>query len=38
MAELCANSVRMSGFADDKKNYWLGANWKLPGPAGNDIT
>jgi AMP deaminase len=37
MAELCASSVRMSSFPDSVKNHWLGTDWKLPGPAGNDI-
>jgi len=36
-AELCANSVRMSGFSDATKQKWIGHDWHLPGPRGNDI-
>jgi AMP deaminase len=36
-AELCANSVKMSGFSAATKAKWIGEGWRLPGPAGNDI-
>ncbi|XP_033116716.1 AMP deaminase 2-like [Anneissia japonica] len=38
MCELARNSVLMSGFPDEMKNYWLGRNWRHEGAAGNDIT
>ncbi|CAF0860039.1 unnamed protein product [Didymodactylos carnosus] len=37
MCELARNSVLMSGFSDEVKQYWLGLNYMLPGIAGNDI-
>jgi len=32
-----ADSVRMSGFESSTKSKWIGENWRLPGPLGNDI-
>ncbi|GIY44938.1 AMP deaminase 2 [Caerostris darwini] len=37
MCELSRNSVLMSGFSDEWKRYWLGANYDKEGVAGNDI-
>lgn len=36
-AELCANSVRQSGFPYEVKQKWLGKDFDKPGPLGNDI-
>ncbi|XP_028037472.1 AMP deaminase 2-like [Bombyx mandarina] len=38
MCELARNSVLMSGFPHEMKQYWLGAQYVHEGPAGNDIT
>ncbi|XP_049878137.1 AMP deaminase 2-like isoform X2 [Pectinophora gossypiella] len=38
MCELARNSVLMSGFPHEMKQYWLGHNFMHEGPAGNDIT
>ncbi|XP_047993994.1 AMP deaminase 2-like isoform X2 [Leguminivora glycinivorella] len=38
MCELARNSVIMSGFPHEQKQIWLGADYLLGGPAGNDIT
>ena len=35
MCELARNSVIQSGFEMAVKKYWLGEDWRLPGPAGN---
>jgi AMP deaminase len=36
LCELARNSVLQSGFEDVLKRRWLGPNFHLPGPAGND--
>lgn len=38
MCELARNSVLMSGFPHEMKQYWLGPNYVKEGVAGNDIT
>ncbi|CAG9128028.1 unnamed protein product [Plutella xylostella] len=38
MCELARNSVIMSGFPHEMKQYWLGVDYRVEGPAGNDIT
>nr|XP_032521506.1 AMP deaminase 2 isoform X7 [Danaus plexippus plexippus] len=38
MCELARNSVLMSGFPHEMKQYWLGPNYTKEGVAGNDIT
>ncbi|KAL0868851.1 hypothetical protein ABMA27_007200 [Loxostege sticticalis] len=38
MCELARNSVLMSGFPHEMKQYWLGADYMNEGPEGNDIT
>ncbi|KAG6442039.1 hypothetical protein O3G_MSEX002162 [Manduca sexta] len=38
MCELARNSVIMSGFPHEMKQYWLGPEYLREGPAGNDIT
>ncbi|XP_014246157.1 AMP deaminase 2 [Cimex lectularius] len=38
MSELARNSVLMSGFPHEMKQYWLGPNYTKEGIAGNDIT
>lgn len=38
MSELARNSVLMSGFPHQFKQYWLGVNYNKEGVAGNDIT
>ncbi|XP_077985040.1 AMP deaminase 2-like isoform X2 [Glandiceps talaboti] len=38
MCELARNSVVMSGFPHEMKQYWLGMNYRKEGQAGNDIT
>ncbi|XP_075983059.1 AMP deaminase 2-like isoform X2 [Anticarsia gemmatalis] len=38
MCELARNSVLMSGFPHEMKQYWLGPNYQKEGVAGNDIT
>ncbi|XP_002735956.1 AMP deaminase 2 [Saccoglossus kowalevskii] len=38
MCELARNSVLMSGFPHEMKQYWLGGSYRKEGPAGNDIT
>ncbi|KAL0819359.1 hypothetical protein ABMA28_007483 [Loxostege sticticalis] len=38
MCELARNSVLMSGFPHEMKQYWLGPNYMKEGVAGNDIT
>ncbi|XP_072929630.1 AMP deaminase 2-like isoform X2 [Epargyreus clarus] len=38
MCELARNSVLMSGFPHEMKQYWLGPNYQREGVAGNDIT
>ncbi|KAL7640292.1 UNVERIFIED_CONTAM: hypothetical protein RMT77_009706 [Armadillidium vulgare] len=37
MCELARNSVLMSGFEHESKEYWLGPNYTREGVAGNDI-
>ncbi|KAF9116438.1 AMP deaminase [Mortierella sp. AM989] len=37
MCEISRNSVRHSGFENQVKKHWLGANWRLPGVEGNDM-
>jgi hypothetical protein len=37
MCELARNSVIQSGWEMKIKQHWIGKNWYLPGPAGNDI-
>ena len=37
MCELARNSVLMSGFEPENKEYWLGPNYRREGVAGNDI-
>ncbi|KAJ8257999.1 hypothetical protein GJAV_G00192010 [Gymnothorax javanicus] len=37
MCELARNSVLMSGFSHKTKCHWLGPNYVLEGPQGNDI-
>ena len=37
VAELCCNSVRMSGFTHEVKRKWLGEEYEKPGPLGNSI-
>eukprot|EP00043_Microstomoeca_roanoka_P014282 m.141267 g.141267 ORF g.141267 m.141267 type:complete len:788 (+) comp15975_c2_seq3:138-2501(+) len=37
MCEICANSVRISGFPQEFKKHWLGDGCDKPGPAGNNI-
>ena len=37
MAELCSNSVRMSGFTNESKMKWLGEDYGKLGPLGNSI-
>ena len=36
MSELAKHSVEQSGFEHAVKQHWLGANYHLPGQAGND--
>ncbi|KAJ0173440.1 hypothetical protein K1T71_010589 [Dendrolimus kikuchii] len=38
MCELARNSVIMSGFPHEMKQYWLGGEYLREGPEGNDIT
>ncbi|KAF6216105.1 hypothetical protein GE061_000443 [Apolygus lucorum] len=38
MCELARNSVLMSGFPHEMKQYWLGPNYTKEGVAGNDIS
>ncbi|XP_026332916.1 AMP deaminase 2 isoform X2 [Hyposmocoma kahamanoa] len=38
MCELALNSVLMSGFPHEMKQYWLGPNYVKEGVAGNDIS
>ncbi|XP_054927365.1 AMP deaminase 2 isoform X1 [Dermacentor andersoni] len=38
MCELARNSIVMSGFPHQVKQYWLGPNYQREGPTGNDIT
>ncbi|XP_026332849.1 AMP deaminase 2-like [Hyposmocoma kahamanoa] len=38
MCELARNSVLMSGFPYEMKQFWLGAECMRDGPQGNDIT
>ncbi|CAH2044839.1 unnamed protein product, partial [Iphiclides podalirius] len=38
MCELARNSVLMSGFPHEMKQYWLGPNYTKEGVSGNDIT
>ncbi len=38
MCELARNSVLMSGFSHEVKQYWLGPNYTREGVAGNDMT
>ncbi|XP_034833968.1 AMP deaminase 2-like isoform X2 [Maniola hyperantus] len=38
MCELARNSVLMSGFPHEMKQYWLGPYYQKEGVAGNDIT
>ncbi|VVD04347.1 unnamed protein product [Leptidea sinapis] len=38
MCELARNSVLMSGFPHEMKQYWHGSNYMKEGVAGNDIT
>ncbi|RIA94494.1 hypothetical protein C1645_803545 [Glomus cerebriforme] len=37
MCELARNSVIQSGFEMTVKKHWLGKDWRLPGPDGNNI-
>jgi hypothetical protein len=37
MCEVARNSVLQSGFEDAIKKRWLGENYHIAGPAGNDI-
>ncbi|GAA99179.1 hypothetical protein E5Q_05871 [Mixia osmundae IAM 14324] len=37
MCELARNSVLQSGFEMQVKRHWIGKDYYLPGPAGNDI-
>lgn len=37
LCEIARNSVLQSGWEDSKKSHWLGHNYHIPGPAGNDI-
>ncbi|XP_047493300.1 AMP deaminase 2-like isoform X2 [Penaeus chinensis] len=37
MCELARNSVLMSGFEHEMKQYWIGPNYTKDGVAGNDI-
>ncbi|ROT67609.1 hypothetical protein C7M84_014299 [Penaeus vannamei] len=37
MCELARNSVLMSGFEHEIKQYWIGPNYTKDGVAGNDI-
>ena len=37
MCELARNSVLQSGWEPELKKKWLGVNYLIPGPAGNDI-
>jgi len=37
MCEIATNSVRMSGFKHQLKQYWLGPNYRQEGVDGNDI-
>ena len=37
LCEIARNSVIQSGFEPNLKRHWLGNNYDLPGPAGNDI-
>ncbi|KAL0268272.1 UNVERIFIED_CONTAM: hypothetical protein PYX00_010282 [Menopon gallinae] len=38
MCELARNSVLMSGFPPEMKEYWLGSDYQKEGVLGNDIT
>ncbi|CAG9789536.1 unnamed protein product [Diatraea saccharalis] len=38
MCELARNSVLMSGFPHEMKQYWVGSAYLEDGPEGNDIT
>ncbi|KAK6620282.1 hypothetical protein RUM44_006683 [Polyplax serrata] len=38
MCELARNSVLMSGFPHEMKEYWLGPDYQKEGVLGNDIT
>ncbi|XP_070551810.1 AMP deaminase 2-like isoform X3 [Ptychodera flava] len=38
MCELARNSVIMSGFPHEMKQYWLGLSYRKEGQQGNDIT
>jgi adenosine deaminase len=37
LCEIARNSVYQSGFEHSVKSYWLGPEYREPGPAGNDI-
>lgn len=37
LCEIAANSIRTSGYSDSTKCRWLGMNWDMPGPIGNDM-
>ncbi|GES78258.1 AMP deaminase [Rhizophagus clarus] len=37
MCELARNSVIQSGFEIEVKKHWLGKDWRLSGPDGNNI-
>jgi len=38
MCELARNSVLMSGFEDKVKRHWIGEQFYLEGPTGNDVS
>ncbi|EGD74499.1 Ampd2 protein [Salpingoeca rosetta] len=37
VCEICANSVRISGFPAEFKRHWLGDHFDSAGPSGNNI-
>lgn len=37
LCEIAKNSVNMSGFKHDLKQYWLGPRYKREGVEGNDV-
>ena len=38
MAEIARNSVLQSGFEYPLKAHWIGAEYAIPGPEGNEIS
>ena len=38
LAEIAVNSVIMSGFKHELKQYWLGPRYQTEGEEGNDLS